>query len=177
LRDKAIVLLFIYSGLRLSELSQLNKDTISTRRHNLPDGSTQYFGSGEVLGKGRKRRQFMVGPTALQAVADYIRAHRAQDRNPALFLSERKKRISCRSIQDIVSRWCAKLGVPHVHVHRLRHSFATRNVNAGMSAAVLQELLGHSNLSTSQRYFRVKPERLSREYFATMEFIRQTSAV
>jgi site-specific recombinase XerD len=64
-----------------------------------------------------------------------------------------------------------------VHVHQLRHSFATRNVNAGMSAVVLQELMGHSNLSTTQRYFHIKPDRWSREYFAAMEFIRQTSPV
>src|ERR1039458_3874796 len=177
IRDKAIVLLFVYSGLRLSELRQLNKNSIVSRKRKSPDGTAQYFGTGEVIGKGRKRRQFMVGPTALQALGEYIKKHRTKDSNPALFLSERHQRISCRSIQDIVNRWCKRVGVSHVHVHQLRHSFATRNVNAGMSATVLQELMGHSNLSTTQRYFRVKPDRLSREYFAVMEFIRQTSPV
>ncbi len=176
-RDKAIVLLLVYSGLRLSELRQLNKDTIVTRPRKSPDGEVQYFGRGEVVGKGRKRRQFMVGPTAILALKEYIKAFRTKDDNPALFLSERRQRISCRSIQDIVDRWCKKLGISHVHVHQLRHSFATRSVNSGMSAAVLQELMGHSSLSTTQRYFRVKPERLSREYFATWEYIRQTSPV
>ena len=177
IRDKAIVLVFVYSGLRLSELRQLNKDSIVSRKRTAPDGTVQYFGSGEVIGKGRKRRQFMVGPTALQALGEYVKQYRTKDNNSALFLSERHQRISCRSIQDIVNRWCKKLGVAHIHVHQLRHSFATRNVNAGMSATVLQELMGHSNLSTTQRYFRVKPDRLSREYFAVMEFIRQTSPV
>jgi site-specific recombinase XerD len=177
IRDKAIVLLFVYSGLRLSELCQLNKDTIVPRRRKAPDGTVQFFGVGEVLGKGRKRRQFMVGPTALQALGDYIKAHRMNDENQALFLSERHQRISSRSVQDIVDRWCKRLDVPHIHVHQLRHSFATRNVNAGMSAAVLQELLGHSQLSTSQRYFRVKPDRLMREYFSVMEYVRQTSPI
>jgi site-specific recombinase XerD len=177
LRDKAIVLLFVYSGLRLSELRQLDKDSIISRKRKAPDGTVQYFGSGEVIGKGRKRRQFMVGPTALQALGEYVKECRTKDSNPALFLSERRQRISCRSIQDILNRWCKRLGVSHVHVHQLRHSFATRNVNAGMSATVLQELMGHSNLSTTQRYFRVKPDRLSREYFAVMEFIRQTSPI
>ena len=177
IRDKAIVLLFVYSGLRLSELRQLNKDSIISRRRKAPDGTVQYFGSGEVIGKGRKRRGFMVGPTALQALGEYIKERRAKDSNPALFLSERHQRISCRNIQDIVNRWCKRLGVSHVHVHQLRHSFATRNVNAGMSAVVLQELMGHSNLSTTQRYFHIKPDRWSREYFAAMEFIRQTSPV
>jgi site-specific recombinase XerC len=177
IRDKAIVLLFVYSGLRLAELCQLNMDTIVSRRRKTPDGQDQYFGTGEVLGKGRKRRKFIIGPTALQALGEYIKEYRTTDTNPALFLSSRRQRISCRNVQDIVSRWCKKLNVSHVHVHQLRHSYATRNVNAGMSAAVLQELMGHSNLSTTQRYFRVQPDRLSREYFAVMEFIRESSPV
>jgi integrase/recombinase XerC len=177
IRDKAIVLLFVYSGLRLAELCQLNIDSVTTRRRQSPDGSVQYFGGGEVIGKGRKRRQFLVGPAALQALAEYIKERRTKDSNPALFLSERRQRISCRNVQDMVNRWCRKLGVSHVHVHQLRHSFGTRNVNAGMSAAVLQELMGHSNLSTTQRYFRIQPDRLSREYFAVMEFIHQSSSV
>lgn len=177
IRDKAIILLFLYSGLRLSELCQLNRDTIVPRRRKAPDGTVSYLGAGEVMGKGRKRRLFLVGPAALLALREYIKAYRMKDNNPALFLSERRRRISCRNVQDILSRWCKKLGIDHIHVHRLRHSFATRNVNAGMSATVLQELMGHSNLATTQRYFRVKPDRLSREYFAVMEFIRQGSTV
>lgn len=114
----------------------MNKNTIVTHRRKSPDGTVQFFGQGEVMGKGRKRRQFMVGPTALQALGEYIKAHRMKDDNPALFLSERRQRISSRSVQDIVDRWCKRLDVPHINVHRLRHSFATRNVNAGMSAAV-----------------------------------------
>lgn len=99
LRDKAMVLLFVESGLRLSELCSLNKNTIATRKRAAPDGTTQYFGQGEVLGKGRKRRKFIVGPTALQALADYIKAQRLKDSNPALFLSSRHKRISGRTVQ------------------------------------------------------------------------------
>jgi site-specific recombinase XerC len=176
-RDKAIVLMFLYTGLRLSELRQLDKASIVMRKRVSPDGSSQYFGTGEVVGKGRKRRQFLVGPTALEALRDYIKECRATDINPALFLSQRRQRISSRAIQETVNKWCKKLDIPHVHVHRLRHSYATRNVSAGMSAAVLQQLLGHSTLSASQRYFRVQPDRLSREYFSVMEYVRQCSPV
>lgn len=176
-RDKAIVLLFLYSGLRLSELRQLDKTTIVTRKRISPDGTIQYFGIGEVQGKGRKRRQFIVGPTALEALREYIKQNRTADNNPALFLSQRRQRISSRAIQETVNQWCKKLNIPHIHVHRLRHSYATRNVNAGMSAAVLQQLMGHSNLATTQRYFRVQPDRLSREYFSVMEYVRQCSPV
>jgi site-specific recombinase XerD len=176
-RDKAMILVFLYSGLRLSELRQLNKDTIVPQKRKAPDGTVQYFGVGEVVGKGRKRRKFIIGPAALEALGTYIRTCRTKDNHPALFLSAHHKRISCRNIQDVLDRWCRRLGLPHAHIHQLRHSFATRNVNSGMSAAVLQELMGHTTQNTLQRYFRVKPDRLAREYFATMEFIRQTSPV
>jgi integrase/recombinase XerC len=176
-RDKAIILLFVYSGLRLAELCTLDKETIVPHKGKAPDGTLHYYGIGQVMGKGRKRRQFLVGPVALQALREYIKKCRTKDNIPALFLSQRHQRISSRTVQEVLDKWCKALNVPHVRVHQLRHSFATRNVNAGMSAAVLQALLGHASLSTSQRYFRVKPERLSREYFAVMEFIRQCSPV
>lgn len=177
IRDKAIILLLIHTGLRLAELCQLNKDSIVSYARKLSGRDKEYFGRGQVVGKGRKRRQFIAGPTAMKAVGEYIRKYRTVDNNPALFLSQRNRRISCRSVQDILNRWCIRLGVAHVHVHQLRHTFATRNVNGGMTAAVLQELMGHSSLSKTQRYFRVRPERLTREYFAAMEFVRLTSSV
>jgi site-specific recombinase XerD len=176
-RDRAIVLLFVYSGFRLSELRSLDKETITARRVQMPDGTLEYFGEGEVLGKGGKKRPFRVGPKALQAVGSYISSERQNDNNPALFLSSRSERLSCRAIQHIVNNWCKKLGVPHIHPHQLRHSFATRSINGGMSSTVLQELMGHASLATTQRYFHMKGERISREYFATMEFVRQCSPV
>jgi site-specific recombinase XerD len=177
LRDRAIVLLFVYSGLRLSELGQLDKTTITLTKRKQPDGSLQYLGSGQVIGKGSKKRSFLVGAKAMQAVAAYIAQQRMEDDLPALFLSSRKTRLSTRAIQQILDKWCTRLKLSHIHVHQLRHSFATRSVNSGMSEAVLQELLGHASLNTTQRYFRMKPERLSREYFSTMEFVRQFSPV
>lgn len=174
-RDKAIILLFLYSGLRLSELRQLNTNTISVRRRTLPNGSVEDIGVGEVIGKGRKRRCFLVGLKAVQAVAEYIALRPPLNDEPALFLSSRRGRLSSRALQQIVDKWCRRLGLDHVHVHQLRHSFATRNVNAGMSSVVLKELMGHSSLTTTQRYFRVKPERLSREYFSVMEFVKSTA--
>ena len=63
-RDRAIVLLFVYTGLRLSELGQLDKTTITLTKKKQPDGSFQYFGSGKVIGKGNKKRSFLAGPKA-----------------------------------------------------------------------------------------------------------------
>lgn len=176
-RDRAIVLLFIYSGLRLTELAQLDKTTIKLAKKKQPNGSFLYFGSGEVVGKGGKRRSFLAGPKAMQAVGAYITAQRTKDDLPPLFLSSRRTRLSVRAIQQIVDKWCTRLGLSHIHVHQLRHSFATRSVNSGMSESVLKDLMGHTSLDTTQRYFRMKPERLSREYFAAMEYIRQFSSV
>jgi integrase/recombinase XerC len=176
-RDKAIVLTFIYSGLRLDELRKLDKRTISLQRHQLGDGSYGYFGSGEITGKGDKLRSFIVGPRAMEAVRTYVARCRMHDDQPALFISSRGGRLSSRGIQQILYRSCDRLGIQHLHIHQFRHSFATRSVNAGMSAAVLQKLLGHVNLATTQRYFEIKSERLSREYFAVMEFVRGGSPV
>lgn len=176
-RDKAVILTFIYSGLRLSELRQLNKDSIILRKRTASDGVVQYYGYGEVVGKGNKRRDFRIGPRALQALTDYIKSSRGNDSNPALFLSSRRKRISCRAIQQVIDKWCRRLNLDHIHIHQLRHSFATRNVNAGMSLPVLQALLGHANPHTTGRYFRVQSERKTREYFSVMEYLGDASAV
>lgn len=170
-RDKAIIWVFLTSGLRLSELSQLDIDTIQQRRRKLPGGCTRTIGVGEVVGKGQKRRAFLIDEDTLNAVVAYLKV-RGKDDNRALFLSKRHRRLSCRSIQDILSRWCRRLNLTHAHVHQLRHTFATRMANAGMSALVLQELLGHSSFTTTRRYFRIRPERLAREYFSSMEFSR-----
>jgi integrase/recombinase XerC len=150
---------------------------MTVKRELLPDGSYMFTGMGEVTGKGGKRRTFLVGMNAVQAVAAYLTEQRTADQNPALFLSSRKQRLSDRAIQEILGKWCKRLHVPHVHIHQLRHSYATRNVNAGMSAAVLQTLLGHASLMTTQRYFHIQSERVAREYFSVMEFVRIGSAV
>ena len=177
LRDRALVLLFVYSGLRLSEMRSLDRTTIEVKRELLPDGSYKYLGVGKVTGKGDKQREFLAGMKAVQAVGTYLTQVRATDTNPALFLSSRRQRLSCRAIQQIVGKWCTRSNLSHVHVHQLRHSYATRNVNSGMSAAALQVLLGHASLLTTQRYFHIKSERIAREYFSVMEFVRLSSPV
>jgi site-specific recombinase XerD len=177
LRDRAVILTFIYSGLRLSELGQLNKDSIVSKKHSSAAGKVEYFGYGEVVGKGNKRRDFIVGPKALTAIGEYIRAYRLNDQFPALFLSSRRTRISSRAIQEVIDKWCKRLNLPHVHIHQLRHSFATRNINAGMPLSVLQSLLGHESPETTGRYFRVQSDRKIREYFSVMEYLGDTSPV
>jgi integrase/recombinase XerC len=99
-RDRALVLLFLYTGVRLNELRMMDTTTLRVRREQMPDGSSASFGDGIVTGKGNKSSPIVAGPKALHAVALYLR-DRAGDANPALFLSSRRQRLSCRSMQHI----------------------------------------------------------------------------
>lgn len=171
-RDRALVSVFISSGLRLHEGHQLNKDTIQRRTRRMPNGSLLIVGFGNVIGKGGKQRRFIVDEDALTALCEYLR-ERGRDSQEALFLSERNTRLSMRSMQDILHRHCKRLGITSLHVHQLRHTFATRMANAGMPSLVLQELMGHSSFTTTRRYFGLTDQRLTREYFAAWEFINR----
>ncbi|MGA7459197.1 MAG: tyrosine-type recombinase/integrase [Candidatus Korobacteraceae bacterium] len=167
-RDKAIILVFLYTGLRLSELQQLDVDTITVREQRTPAGEVITLGEGEVIGKGSKRRRFLIALEALTAVAAYLK-HRPATSDKALFLSERRMRMSRRAIQFVVQKWCCRLELTHVNCHAFRHSFATRMINAGLPSTVLRELMGHASFTSTLRYSRIRPERVAREYFAALE--------
>jgi site-specific recombinase XerD len=171
LRDRTLFTLFLATGLRISEMQQLDRDSIHIEVENDPTGREHITGSGEVVGKGNKRRRFYVDETTLYLYSEYD-ATRTDD-NPALFLSERKQRMSVRAIQYTLSTWCEKLGAPHINVHRLRHSYATRLANANISSIVLKDLMGHSSFSTTQRYFKLTDNTLARGYFSAMEYLRR----
>lgn len=175
-RDRALILLFLFSGLRLSEVGQLNRQSISLRSHRLPDGSTEYFGVGRVFGKGNKEREFIVAPPAMLAIRNYLRQSRAGDDLLPLFLSSRKTRLSSRTMEQVLAKWCTRLDLDHIHPHRLRHSFATRNIEAGMSLPVLAKLLGHDSIAVTEGYVEISRARLQREYYAAMELIRVNAA-
>src|SRR5581483_4291115 len=160
-RDRALIGLFLASGLRLSEVYQLDKTSIARIQRKMPDGTIRILGTGEVVGKGRKKRTFLIDEDTISALLEYLRK-RGSDSDPALFLSERRQRLSTRSMQDILHRWCRALKLSQLHIHQLRHSFATRMANANMASVVLKELLGHSSFTATQRYFRIRPERLAR---------------
>jgi site-specific recombinase XerD len=172
-RDLALILLFLFSGLRLSEVEQLNRQSISLRSHLLTDGSTEYFGVGKVIGKGNKEREFIVAPPAMLAIRNYLRQSRAGDDLLPLFLSSRKTRLSCRTMEQVLAKWCARLNLDHIHPHRLRHSYATRNIEAGMSLPVLAKLLGHESIAVTEGYVEISRARMQREYYAAMEHIRE----
>lgn len=170
LRDQVLISLFLATGLRISEMHQLNRDSIAFESFTDETGQEHVGGVGEVLGKGRKRRRFFVDEATLESYSEYLAGR--TDKNPALFLSERKQRMSVRAIQYTLSTWCRKLGLPHANVHRLRHTFATAMANSEIDTLVLKDLMGHRSLSTTSRYFKLTDTTLARGYFSAMEYLK-----
>jgi integrase/recombinase XerC len=167
-RDRAVVAVFVASGLRLAELHQLNLDSIQVDEITGQDGVVMTLGVGHIIGKGNKERAFLIDAGALRCLEEYLR-ERGEDGLDALFVSSRRKRLSRRSIQDRIRVWCQRLGLKRLHVHQFRHTFASRMADGNVSPLVLRELMGHRSFATTQRYIKFDRRKLSREYFAAME--------
>lgn len=151
-RDRALLELLYASGLRVAEGCGLDLDDLDEARRTV-----------RVVGKGDKERVVPVGETALEALAAYL-AMRGRQRGP-LFLNARGGRLTSRSAHRIVRARARQAGIDQrVTPHTLRHSFATHMLGAGADLRLIQELLGHSRLSTTQRYTHVSPEHLMRVY-------------
>ena len=151
-RDVAIVELLYASGLRVSELVGLDVDAI--------DGETMTV---RVLGKGSKERVVPFGQAAARALEVYL-ASRPTPRGP-LFVNARGGRLSSRSVQNIVKRAARAAGIDRrVSPHTLRHTFATHLLDGGADLRMVQDLLGHSRLSTTQRYTHVSSAQIMRTY-------------
>jgi site-specific recombinase XerD len=171
IRDRTLFALFVATGLRLSEMWQLNRDSISIEIFTDELGRERRLGTGEVIGKrSKKRRFFFDGPT-IDVVAAYLTTR--IDANAALFLSERRKRMSRRAMQERLAYWTKKMGLPHAHPHQLRHSYATRLANANIDTNILKDLMGHDDLGTTNRYIHLHDQTLARGYFSAMEFLQR----
>ena len=145
-RDKAILELLYSSGLRVSEIVNINMEDLNLNTLEL-----------KVFGKGSKQRMVIIGRVASKYINIYIRKSRpkllSQELNNALFLNRYGNRLSQRSIQSKIRIYSVKAGLRDgVHVHTLRHSFATHMLEGGADLRVVQELLGHSNPATTQIY-------------------------
>ena len=152
LRDIAWLELFYSAGLRLSELVGLRHEDLDLRQ-----------GTARVLGKGRKERLCPLGGPAVRAIEAYLAACPLQ--GDALFLSGRDRPINGRTIQLALKRYLAAAGLDaRVSPHKLRHSFATHLLDEGADLRSVQELLGHSQVTTTQIYTSVSVERLKRVY-------------
>ena len=155
IRDKAMVELLYSSGLRLSELCSLNMDSISVKER-----------SCRVVGKGNKTRDLPVGEKAIQSLRDWllVRENISSDANKALFLNKNGKRISTRSVQLRLERLSKKRGLPMVNPHMLRHSFASHILESSGDLRAVQEMLGHSDIGTTQIYTKLDFQHLSKVY-------------
>ncbi len=158
LRDRAIIELLFSSGLRVSELANLNRDHVNTTRREFM-----------VRGKGKKDRPVFISKAAADRVDDYVSAR--MDNLPPLFLSYSRnntattsgdyRRLSTRSVQRIINKYARLAGITkHVSPHTMRHSFATDLLMNGADLRSVQSMLGHSNISTTQVYTHVTDEHL-----------------
>ena len=154
LRDQLIVELLYASGIRVSELCGLDIDDVDTSRRLL-----------RVLGKGNKQRTVPFGAPAEAAIATWLSDGRpalaTSDSGPALLLGARGKRLDPRQARTVVHQTIAAVdGAPDIGPHGLRHSAATHLLEGGADLRVVQELLGHSTLATTQLYTHVTVARL-----------------
>jgi site-specific recombinase XerD len=162
LRDRAIVELLFSSGLRVSELVNLNRDHVNTKRREFM-----------VRGKGQKDRPVFISKAAAEHVDNYL--HARIDNLPPLFLSYSSnniasttgdyRRLSARSIQRMVSKYARLAGITkHVSPHTMRHSFATDLLMNGADIRSVQSMLGHSSIATTQVYTHVTDQHLREVY-------------
>ena len=165
LRDRALVEVAYAAGLRISELAAADLGALELGRGEL-----------RVLGKGRKERIGLLGRPARAALAAYLEDGRpvlmAMRRSPgpdpaAVFLNHRGEALGVRGLRGRIDRLCQMAGLPAgVSPHTLRHSFATHLLDGGADLRVVQELLGHESLATTQVYTHVSPARLQSAYRA-----------
>lgn len=156
-RDRAILELLYATGMRASEMASLSVEDIDFDRRFIT-----------VKGKGKKERLVPFGlkaGRALRRLLDKTRKRAADRRGAPVFLNRAAKRLSVRSIHSIVKKYARLIGMNRpVAPHRLRHTFATHLLDGGADLRAIQEMLGHSSLSTTQKYTHVSLSRLMQVY-------------
>ena len=153
-RDLAIIELIYSSGLRVSETINVNLGDFEDNKNFL-----------RVLGKGSKTRLVPVGRYAQNAINDWmIEREKLATKDDSLFVNLRGKRITTRSVQERLKNIAIMQGLPPVNPHMLRHSFATHLLESSGDLRSIQELLGHSSLSTTQIYTRLDYQHLIKVY-------------
>lgn len=168
-RDMAMWEVGYGCGLRVSELVGLDRSHIDFDR-----------GWMRILGKGKKERQVPLGEKATRGLKRYLsRRHELADEDTdpdAVFLNHRGGRLTARSVRRLLKQHLTRAGLdPSITPHGLRHSFATHLLGSGGDLRGIQELLGHSNLSTTQRYTHVSIEQLTDAYDNAHPRARKTS--
>ena len=154
IRDMAIVELMYSSGLRVSETANINISDFEENKTFL-----------RVLGKGSKTRLVPMGRFAINAINNWLmEREKIHNNTDALFLNSKGTRLTVRSIQLRLKKMAVKQGLPPIHPHMLRHSFATHMLESSGDLRTIQELLGHSSLSTTQIYTKLDYQHLAKIY-------------
>jgi integrase/recombinase XerC len=157
IRDLAMFELFYSSGLRLSELKALDIADLDLVDRSLMVRS----------GKGGKSRVLPIGEKAVAAINNWLQKRMIMTTvgNTALFVGTQGRRLGQRSIELRLAQWCKKKGLDqHIHPHMLRHSFASHLLESSQDLRAVQELLGHSNISTTQIYTHLDFQHLAEIY-------------
>jgi len=160
-RDKALIMAMYSAGLRISEVVSLSTENICATLEE-----------AKIEGKGGKERYVFFSDEAKDAISEYLpqRAARLrmsgiEGKKGALFINRKGKPLSVPGVRWIIARYAqhSSLG-KNIHPHSLRHSFATHLVNSGCDVRVVQEMLGHSSISTTQRYTHINIEKMKKSY-------------
>jgi len=159
-RDRALLELLYASGLRVSELVGLNLEQVNLETHEI-----------RVWGKGAKERVVLMGKPAAEALATYIGEGRVKllggKRSAALLVNRYGGRLNERRVQIILGKYARVAGIDkRVHPHMLRHTFATHMLDGGADLRVVQELLGHADLSSTQIYTHVTKSQAKKVYLS-----------
>jgi len=154
IRNRAVLELFYASGLRVSELAGLQLHDLHFDEHFL-----------RCIGKGRKERVVPVGKNAIERVKQYIQSVRPQftpgPQEQTVFLSSRRQPMSRKTIWDMIKKCARAAGITKtIYPHTLRHSFASHLLANGAPLRIIQEMLGHADIATTQIYTHVDPDRL-----------------
>jgi len=160
-RDKALIMAMYTAGLRISEVTSLKMENISSE-----------LDEARITGKGGKQRYVFFSEDAISTIEEYLpfRAERLRkagidSKKGALFINMNGKPISISGVRWIITQYAQQSNiVKNIHPHVLRHSFATHLVNSGLDIRLVQEMLGHSNISTTQRYTHTNIENLRKVY-------------
>ncbi len=157
-RDRAVFEILYSSGCRVSELASLNMSDLSSDKS-----------SAVVTGKGKKDRRIFFSKEAVKALLDYLNQRnekiKADCKVAALFINQAGTRLSARGIRWIIARYSSAEGTSrHVSPHGFRHTFATSLLSNGADIRIVQELLGHASISTTQRYTHITTAQLIETY-------------
>ena len=163
LRDRAMFLLMLRCGLRVEEVACLTVGALDLRLGSLLVKN----------GKGAKDRMVYVSPDAHEALTGYLK-ERSQSKSKSVFLVERGwcrgKPISVRGIQKRMEYYAGESGLK-VSCHHLRHTMATQLLNADADITIIQDLLGHSRITTTQRYCKVSNRKVERDYYRAIDLV------